>query len=225
MAMCTAAHLRCRLREAFMSKRVSNQDRRHASTEAVLRAARELFVEQGYEHTSISRIAARAGLTKGAVYFYFKDKAELLQRLLDEANEVSFQSIIAAMDAQAGSPRKQLLSFVNTTAAVGVENREHMLLPVLMAVEFAASDQQVARKVREIYAAWTAALESVVRAGQSTGDVDATLDPESTAIALVALVDGLLLQWHRLHQEIDGPRLARTARAMVMNAVGAVGAR
>ena len=206
-----------------MPARVSNQDRRQASTEAVCSAALELFVAQGYEYTSISQIAARAGLTKGAVYFYFKDKAELLERLLDDANQVSFRSIIDAMQLHAGSPKRQLVSFVNKTAAVGVEHREHMLLPVLMAVEFAGSAQPVARTVRQIYADWTAALESVVKEGQSTGDIEPSLDPSGTAIALVALVDGLLLQWHRLHQEIDGPRLARTARQMVMSAVAAKG--
>ena len=202
-----------------MRERISNQDRRLASTEAVLSAARDLFVAQGYEYTSMAQIAARAGLTKGAIYFYFKDKAELLERLLDEANAASFQSIIAAMEVYEGSPSKQLLRFVNATADIGVRNREQMLLPVLMAVEFAASAHPAAHQVREIYAAWTAALEHVVRAGQAQGEFSGELDPASTAITLVGIVDGLLLQWHRLHEDIDGPLLARTARNMVMNAV------
>ena len=202
-----------------MTRRISNQDRRHASIEAVLSAARDLFVAQGYEYTSMSQIAARAGLTKGAVYFYFKDKAELLERLLDEANAVSFQSIMKVMEEHAHSPSTQLLSFVNTTAEIGVQNRDQMLLPVLMAVEFAASRHPIADRVRKIYAAWTSALEEVVRAGQAQGEFSTELDPTSTAITLVGIVDGLLLQWHRLHEDIDGPLLARTARQMVMNAV------
>lgn len=202
-----------------MTRRISNQDRRLASIEAVLSAARDLFVAQGCEYTSMAQIAARAGLTKGAVYFYFKDKAELLERLLDEADTISFQSIIKVMESHAGSPRKQLVSFVNATADIGVRSREQMLLPVLMAVEFAASEQPVAEKVRKIYSAWTSALERVVRAGQAQGEFSSDLDPASTAITLVGIVDGLLLQWHRLHKDIDGPLLARTARQMVMNAV------
>ena len=44
-----------------------------------------LFVSKGYENATIDTIAAEAGLTKGAVYFYFKGKAALLHALLDDA--------------------------------------------------------------------------------------------------------------------------------------------
>jgi TetR/AcrR family acrAB operon transcriptional repressor len=52
--------------------RRSNRDRREQSTEQVLAAALKLFVSNGYTATSIDDIATEAGLTKGAVYFYFR---------------------------------------------------------------------------------------------------------------------------------------------------------
>ena len=57
--------------------RRSNQERREQSTEQVLDSALNLFVSNGYGATSIDDIARRAGLTKGAVYFYFKGKSAL----------------------------------------------------------------------------------------------------------------------------------------------------
>jgi len=73
--------------------------------------------------------------------------------------------------------------------------------------------------VRAIYTRWTSMLEKLITDGQATGEFKESLDPANTAITLVALVDGLLLQWHRLHDDIDGPHLATTARAFVLNAV------
>ncbi len=59
---------------------------RRASIERLLAAALALFVTRGYQATSTEEVAARAGLTKGAVYFYFKSKATVLDRLLDPTN-------------------------------------------------------------------------------------------------------------------------------------------
>ncbi len=55
-------------------QRVPNAQRRRNSIRQVLDAALGLFVRGGFDGTSMDDIAAGAGLTKGAVYFYFKDK-------------------------------------------------------------------------------------------------------------------------------------------------------
>lgn len=47
----------------------------------ILRAAMECFSEKGFQKASIREVAARAGVTLGAVYHHFKDKKELLMRL------------------------------------------------------------------------------------------------------------------------------------------------
>jgi AcrR family transcriptional regulator len=53
--------------------------------EQLLKAALDVFSEQGYAAASVDEIAARAGVTKGAVYYWFRDKEDLaadLQRSL-----------------------------------------------------------------------------------------------------------------------------------------------
>ena len=67
------------------SNRRSNEERREQSTEQVLASALTFFVTRGYRATSIDDIARAAGLTKGAVYFYFKGKVALLLELLSQS--------------------------------------------------------------------------------------------------------------------------------------------
>jgi AcrR family transcriptional regulator len=50
----------------------------------LLAAARELFGEQGYAATSLDDVAARAGVTKGALYHHFGGKAELFQSVFEQ---------------------------------------------------------------------------------------------------------------------------------------------
>jgi AcrR family transcriptional regulator len=52
--------------------------------ERILAAALSLFGERGYVNTSIDEIAAAAGLTKGALYYYFADKGDIARDLHHE---------------------------------------------------------------------------------------------------------------------------------------------
>ncbi len=79
-------------------KTLIGKDKREAQGEAtrlaLVAAARGLFGERGYAATSIEEVAARAGMTKGAVYHHFGGKANLFQEVYEEVmREVSDQVV------------------------------------------------------------------------------------------------------------------------------------
>ncbi len=51
---------------------------RDETRQRVVRAARELFAENGFDNTTVREIADRVGLSDGALYYYFKSKREIL---------------------------------------------------------------------------------------------------------------------------------------------------
>src|SRR4051812_23523215 len=51
---------------------------------AIIDAAREVFYENGVSRTSLEQIAAAAGVTRGAIYWHFADKAALFYAMRDE---------------------------------------------------------------------------------------------------------------------------------------------
>lgn len=53
----------------------------------ILASALALFVKKGYEHTTFNDIAARLKMTKGAVYWHFESKEDLLVELVKMALE------------------------------------------------------------------------------------------------------------------------------------------
>ena len=79
-------------------KTLIGKDKREAQGDAtrlaLVTAARDLFGERGYAATSIEEVAARAGVTKGAVYHHFGGKANLFQEVYEEVmREVSDQVV------------------------------------------------------------------------------------------------------------------------------------
>lgn len=64
-----------------------------ATREALLDAAEEVFFAKGVARTSLEQIARHAGLTRGAVYWHFKNKGDLFMALLERVR-MPFQSLM-----------------------------------------------------------------------------------------------------------------------------------
>src|SRR5438874_7692341 len=78
-----------------------------ARRQEILKAARELFFERGFEGTTIDEIAKGAELSKGAVYLYFPSKEEIYFSLLEEGSEILYNMLRKA--SQADLPADTLL--------------------------------------------------------------------------------------------------------------------
>jgi AcrR family transcriptional regulator len=81
------------------TRRTPRQDRSRAMVERIITAGREVLLERGYERTSTSRIAARAGISPGSLYQYFPDKEAILAEVLDRHTEELHRRITDAFVA------------------------------------------------------------------------------------------------------------------------------
>ncbi len=68
-------------------KRATNHQQKEARREAILAAARDLFLEAGFFDVNMASIAKRSGLAKGTVYLYFQTKEEIFLTLSTEEFE------------------------------------------------------------------------------------------------------------------------------------------
>jgi len=76
------------------------RERGEATRERLLAAARELFGERGYEHTSIESVLAASGVARGALYHHFPSKTALYDAVLEQV--VAELAARAAQDANVG---------------------------------------------------------------------------------------------------------------------------
>ncbi|HEB61687.1 MAG TPA: TetR/AcrR family transcriptional regulator, partial [Bacteroidetes bacterium] len=87
---------------------------RSKSREKILNAATELFAENGFNATSISDIAKKAGISKGLVYNYFKSKEELLDDIVFSAfNE--FDDFFETLSKNQNDPLESLYRVLEVT--------------------------------------------------------------------------------------------------------------
>jgi AcrR family transcriptional regulator len=111
--------------------RRSQADRTAATRMALITAARQLFAEHGYAQIGTERVAQAAGVTRGALYHQFSDKAELFAAVL-EAVEVDITTrLIEVVSAVASvDPVDSLIAGVDAwlDASTEPEVRQIVLL-------------------------------------------------------------------------------------------------
>ena len=109
---------------------LTRQARKAETRRALVQAAAELFAAQGMERTSLDEIAARVGLTKGAIYANFRNKEDLLEAVQLEYSQVTSADVL--FDASMGIDER--------LAALGRELAEFMpqlhRLNVMLHLEF-----------------------------------------------------------------------------------------
>lgn len=197
----------------------TKRERRAASIDALLTAALRLFITQGYHATTVEEIAQSAGLTKGAVYFYFRSKANMLRALLDRTEKLTVAPTVAAMDAVGKEPRARLNAFIRTQSVIGAEKTEYMLLAILMSAEFNGSGGETETRLRELMARMEDALRDTVTAGQKSGIFRRGIGAGELASVIMATNKGCYVEWYMRRGDLDGHDFARAFRDFVVNGI------
>ncbi len=186
----------------------------------ILEAATSLFVRHGFHGTSISAIAEATGLTKGALYNHFTGKNDLLLALVKEFESRFLDELIAEVTGTPGTAWDQLQRFVSFASEFAAQNRELCLLLTIVSAEFSgAGHHEFDSELRRLYAKYARFLNRVVETGKSQGVFDADLDTLTVAHVIIAFHDGVLLQWQRSRDFLDGPDFVRTFRQLLFHGI------
>jgi AcrR family transcriptional regulator len=199
----------------------TKREQRAASIEALLTKALTLFITQGYHATTVEEIAQAADLTKGAVYFYFKSKANVLKTLLDRTEELTVEPTLAAMEAAGTDPRDRLNAFVRSQSVIGAEKTEYMLLAILMSAEFNGSGDEIEKRLMDLMARMEDALRETVKVGQESGAFRKGIGANELASVIMATNKGCYVEWYMRGGDLKGHDFARAFRDFVFDGVAA----
>lgn len=190
---------------------------RPASTERIVRCALELFVKNGYRATTVDMIAARAGLTKGAVYFHFRSKNKVMLRLLDDAEALVVEPVASLPREGESAALDKLIGFLNHQARIGLEHPQHLLLLILASIEFYGTTTDIEVRVRGIYRRLYGIVEELIHQGQADGTIRTDVRSHELTALVMGEHDGVLIEWYRRPGELDGRSLARAVRLAVID--------
>ncbi|TQS46226.1 TetR/AcrR family transcriptional regulator [Cryptosporangium phraense] len=165
-----------------------------------------VFAESGYRGGSLKEIADRVGLSQAGLLHHFSSKEHLLAE------------VIALRDAsdQARRFAESTPSGRDALAGLAEQVRHNTTVPGLVQLYVTLSGEAVAEghpahtSFVERYRALRRYLGVAVAEGQRAGDVDPALDPAVIATALIALMDGLQIQWLLDPAAVDMPTVVES---------------
>lgn len=112
--------------------------------DAILEAARDLFVSDGIERTSVDAVALRAKVSKRTVYDYYGDKRNLVLAVIEHVGRALLDSIEAAIRAHLsddaaiadiGTLEHALVSFANEVSSSTIESSDYSAFMNLVATD------------------------------------------------------------------------------------------
>ena len=175
-----------------MPKIVDKKEKARAISAAALKVFREL----GYPGTRMADIAQRAGIGKGTLYEYFKDKADILRFAFDEYFTIFANGIIEAIKDKA-SPSDKLLSLIDFSLHRASEWEDHCAVYVDY-YGAARTDGKGRFSLSAMYGHMRHILLDLIRDGQAAGEIDTSFQPAALAEVLLSVFDGIIL--HRIFE-------------------------
>jgi AcrR family transcriptional regulator len=149
----------------------------------ILEAALDCFAERGFAATRLEDVAARAGVTKGTAYLYFKNKEELFKAVVSSFLVPAIEQFEAA--ARAPRPVSELLVSIAAMFFEKVYNTRFSALPKLVISE-ASNFPELARfYLDEVIDRGRRLLASLLRRGIASGEFR-EVDVEHTAYCMIA---------------------------------------
>jgi AcrR family transcriptional regulator len=181
------------------------------SRERLLAAALRVFARRGYRQASVDEIAREAGYSKGALYWHFSGKQELLETLLEERVDARTREMFALLESAPVERDMSAEASVEFARRLGTERDEALLEREYwsLAIRDPELRARYAERQTELRGALTRGLEARAR---HLGTPDLGMSAEDVARVTMSIIGGLtvdeLVEPGSVRPELLGETLA-----------------
>jgi AcrR family transcriptional regulator len=157
-----------------------------ATQERILAAATALFVEQGYDQTTVQEVATRAGVSRATVFWHFSEKAALFRESFSRLLQPFRESV--ERDPGSFEPAKRLEELMEMSERFAIDHRAEIAAFVRWAFELPAFRETVVTALIDLNRRFSGAITQAVAELAPPG-----LDPQRLATGIMLAFDGNLL--------------------------------
>jgi len=168
-----------------------------ATRDSILDAAEQLFVQQGVSRTTLQHIASAAGVTRGAIYWHFDDKAALFNAMMDRAilPMEAAQDELTASDGD--DPLEELQQYFIRVLHETVTNPQarRALEIATLKMEYVDELDDVRVRRTESMVEWMEMAENRIASAIARGQAKVDIKPRTLALGMWVIVEGLIRNW------------------------------
>lgn len=186
--------------------------RQNQTQESILRVAAEVFIQHGYDATSMGQLATKLGITKSAIYHHVPSKEYLLQLALDRALD-SLEAILVDPLASTGPAIDRLMYVLRSSVGVLTDQ-----LPFVTLLLRLRGNTELERNALERRRAFNQVIAGLVDQARADGDIRSDIDPRTTTRLLFGMI-GSVVDWYRPGGPVTADAVANDVVAVAFGGV------
>ncbi len=195
------------------------RDRSVNVREEIVEKGIRLFLRRGYHGTSIKDITDAVNISKGAFYWHFKSKDELLRTIVDHFERSLIDRVIEEVGKAEGDFKRKMKYSHKYVTEFAYQNRDLCVGFMAIAAEMTGSGTEVEKRIRSIYGKYRAFLRDLLEQGRREGAIRDELDLDLAAHVINAIHNGTLLEWYANAKQIDAGAFAVTYRDITLDGI------
>jgi len=177
----------------------------------IMDAAETVFVEIGVSRASMEKIAAEAGVTRGAIYWHFANKQELLGAIIRRVHGIHDAVVARAFEGGAEPLRSVLDWGMEVIELFATDDHTRKVYKIVVTrCEYVGEMQEALVWQQEMHEAMDANFRRAFEAAEADGQLGRGWTACSASMTLRCFMSGMLDNW--LRYEFDA-NLAETLRA------------
>jgi AcrR family transcriptional regulator len=169
-----------------MSPRIDPEERRQEILDAVLRC----FVRTGYNGTSMDDVVAESGLSKGTLYWHFKNKRDLFMAAFDHVMNQMMEPFMQLFEADI-PVIERLRLFEQASKVLINADQELSAMPMNFLLEI-WQDEEFSQHYTDILGSVVERTRNLIREGVENGELR-EVDIDGATWGIMALYDGIYL--------------------------------
>ena len=173
------------------------KDEAQETRNRILDAAEHVFSEHGVSRTSLEDIAQAAGVTRGAIYWHFKDKSDLFAAMVNRVTLPMEAMVAASSDESVEDPMASLKACaVNCLKRTATDPQVQRVFDVVThKCEYLGEMAGVNGRISSIQKGCVDRSEQAIRNAIKRGLLPAHVNPRLAAVGLDAMIFGLISNW------------------------------
>lgn len=161
----------------------------------IMEAGAKVFAELGYHQAALDKVAAEAGLTKGAVYWHFASKQDLFLAILEYQLNKQLRMLPGQIEQMlnADDPESALSDWLS--AQFGCLDREDGTSMLFLEFVTSSREPEVREKLKAVHGKIVDGVALCMEEMRKKGLIRPDLDPEAVSVMTDALLKGLVVEW------------------------------
>ncbi|MCK5061981.1 TetR/AcrR family transcriptional regulator [Candidatus Parcubacteria bacterium] len=183
--------------------KIQGQDIIQDTKKQIVNIARQLFSDYSYLGVSMSDIAKKVNITKGALYYHFTGKVEIYQKVLDEVFIGLSSAIIRAANEK--DAKRKIFALVKNYLDFGFKEKN---LIKALTLKLSPANRQISEYIIKSREQTIDLIQPIIKEVFANKKAIKKIDSRMLSSLLMGMMDGLLLEYSLLNKKINSEKVS-----------------